>query len=82
MATLRVLNGSGDRQIRWSTQGLADGDAEALAAVREAEQIFARERERGGAAFRVRPGVAAERVHAFDPFAEEDTLLIPPMVGG
>jgi hypothetical protein len=81
MATLRVLNASGDRQISWSTQGLAEGDAEAQTAVREAERIFARQRELGGVAFRVRPGAPAERIDAFDPLAE-DTVLIPPMVGG
>jgi hypothetical protein len=81
MAMLRVLNGSGDRRISWSAKSLAEGDAEAQAAVREAERIFARERERGGVAFRVRPGAPAERIDAFDPLAE-DTVLIPPMVGG
>jgi hypothetical protein len=81
MATLRVLNGSGDRRISWSAKGLASGDAEAQAAVREAERIFMQERERGGVAFRVRPGAVAERLDAFDPLAD-DTVLIPPMVGG
>jgi hypothetical protein len=81
MATLCVLNGSGDRRITWSAQDLAEGDAEAQAAVREAERIFVHERERGGVAFRVRPGAPAERLDTFDPLAE-DTVLIPPMVGG
>ena len=40
MATLRVLNGSGDRQISWSATGLAEGDPEAQSAVREAEQAL------------------------------------------
>jgi hypothetical protein len=81
MATLRVLNRSGDRKLTWSVRGLAQGDAEAHAAVREAERIFERERERGGAAFRLRPGGVVERIETFDPLAE-DTVLIPPMVGG
>jgi hypothetical protein len=81
MATLRVLNRSGDRRVTWSARDLAEGDAEARAAVREAERIFMRERERGGVAFRVRPGALAERIDTFDPLAE-DTVLIPPMVGG
>ena len=81
MATLRVLNGRGDTRITWSTEGLVQGDPEALAAVREAERIFARERARGSAAFRVRPDAPAERLDALDPLAE-DTVLIPPMVGG
>lgn len=81
MATLRVLNGSGDARITWSTEGLERGEPDAQAAVREAERIFARERARGAVGFRVRPGAPAERLEAFDPLAE-DTVLIPPMVGG
>jgi hypothetical protein len=81
MATLRVLNSSGDGRITWSVEDLVHGDAEAQAAVREAERIFARERERGAVAFRVRPGTPAERLDAFDPLADE-TVVIPPMVGG
>ena len=81
MATLRVLNGNGDTWITWSTKGLAQGDPEAQAAVREAERVFAHERARGAVAFRVRPDAPAERLEALDPLAE-DTVLIPPMVGG
>jgi len=81
MATLRVLNRSGDRRVTWSPERLVQGDPEAEAVVREAERIFARERERGAVAFRVRPGAPAERLDALDPFAE-DTILIPHMVGG
>jgi hypothetical protein len=81
MPTLRVLNSSGDRRVAWKTDDVAHGDPEALAAVREAERIFARERERGAVAFRVSPGAPAERLDVFDPLAEE-TVVIPPMVGG
>ena len=81
MSTLRVLNGSGDRRISWSAQGLVQGDAEAHSAVREAERIFARERELGAVAFRFRSGAPAERMDAFDPLAD-DIVLVPPMVGG
>ena len=81
MATLRVLNRSGDRRVSWSTADLLHGDPEAQAAVREAERIFTHERERGAVAFRVRPGAPAERLEALDPLADE-TVLIPPMVGG
>jgi hypothetical protein len=82
MATLCVLNGSGDHRISWSTADLAQGDPEAQAAVREAERIFARERARGAVAFRVGPGARAERLEALDPLADEQTVLIPPVVGG
>ncbi len=81
MATFRVLNGSGDRRISWSIHSLLRGQSEAQAAVREAERIFARERARGAVAFRVQPGRPAERLEVFDPLADE-TVMIPPMVGG
>jgi hypothetical protein len=81
MPTLRVLTASGDRSIAWSTDQLEHGDPEAQAAVREAERLFAHERERGATALRVRAGLPAERLDAFDPLAEE-TVVIPPMVGG
>ena len=81
MASLRVLNSSGDRQISWSTVDLARGDPEAMAAVREAERIFAHERQRGSVAFQVEPGAPGRRVDVFDPSADE-TLMLPPMVGG
>ena len=77
MATLRVLNQSGDQRISWSVDALVQGDPEAAAAVREAERIFAAEARRGAAAFRVRPGEPAERLTAFDPL-NEDTILIRP----
>ena len=57
MATLRVLNGSGDARITWSTEGLERGEPDAQAAVREAERIFARERARGAVGFRVLAGL-------------------------
>jgi hypothetical protein len=81
MPTLRVLNQSGDNRVTWSADGFARGDPEAQAAVREAERIFARERARGAIAFRLRPGALAERLDSLDPQAE-DTVLIPPMMGG
>jgi hypothetical protein len=81
MPTLRVLNSSGDRHVTWEAEDVVHGDPEALAAVREAERIFARERERGAVAFRVRHDAPAERLDVFDPLVEE-TVVIPPMVGG
>ena len=81
MPTLRVLNGSGDKQITWSAEGLLKGDAEAQAAVREAEHILKRERATGALAFRIRRGQPAERTDVLDPLADE-TVVVPPMVGG
>jgi hypothetical protein len=81
MPTLRVLNGSGDARITWDSSALDAGDPDALNAVREAERIFAEERRRGALAFRVVPGSPAQRLDTFDPRSEE-TLVVPPMVGG
>jgi hypothetical protein len=57
------------------------GDAEALAAVREAERIFAEHRARGATAFRVSPDRPAERVEVFDPQAEQ-IVVVPRVLGG
>jgi hypothetical protein len=81
MPTLRVMTSGGDRRISWDAEAALRGDPEAQAAVREAERIFAQERARGSIAFRVRPGTAAERLHAFDAQCE-DTIVIPPVAGG
>ena len=81
MATLRILNGDGDTRLSWSVEQLSQGDPEAQAAVREAERLFAAERARGATAFLVRRDAPAERLTEFDPLVE-DTVLIPPMVGG
>ena len=41
MSVLRVLSHLGDSAISWDAEQAAVGDEESLAAVREAEQIFA-----------------------------------------
>jgi hypothetical protein len=81
MATLRVLDRNGDSPVSWDTRAASAGDPEALAALREAERIFERERARGSQAFRVRPAAPAERLETFDPGADE-TVVVPPMAGG
>jgi hypothetical protein len=81
ISTLRVLNGRGDTSIRWDRERVAAHDPEALAAVAEAERIFARARGSGAVAFKVARGKPAERIEQFDPEADE-VLLVPPMVGG
>jgi hypothetical protein len=81
MACLRVLNGKGDQSISWNPLDVDRGDAEAQAAVREAERIFEQARAQGAIAFRAQPGVPAQRVDTFDPYAEE-TIVVPAMVGG
>jgi hypothetical protein len=81
MATLYVLSSRGDKRVTWRTADVDAGDQEALAAIAEAEAIFARERARGSSAFKVVPGTPAERIDVFDRTAEE-IVVIPRMAGG
>jgi hypothetical protein len=83
MPELRILNACGDTCIAWDEHRYAAGDAEAVAAVEEAERLFEAACAAGGTAFRVRPaGVPAERLTRLVPTMTEDILVIPPMVGG
>lgn len=81
MNTLRVLSHLGDSAVSWDAEQAASGDTDALAAVREAERIFATERARGATAFRVAPGQPAERLDEFDPAAAE-IVIVPRVSGG
>ena len=78
---LRVISSRGDDCVQWNEQDAHAGDAEAIAAIREAERIFAQERARGVTAFRVEAGKPAERIEQFDPQAEQ-IILVPRVVGG
>jgi hypothetical protein len=78
---MRVMDGSGDRQIQWDREQLAAGDPDAQAAVEMAERILQDARARGAQAFRLRPGRPAERLERLDPQAEQ-VIVIPPTVGG
>ena len=80
MASLTVLNASGDTRVTWSKEAYVDGDPEAIAAVAEAERLFAQARATGGEAFRIRKGELARRVSVLS--IDEDVLVIPRMVGG
>ena len=82
MPALRILNAQGDTCVRWDETLYAAGDAEQVAAVREAERLFAAARAAGAAAFRVRPGVPAERITRLEPTLPDDVLVVPPMAGG
>ena len=44
---LRVMSRRGDDRVNWDQQKVLAGDLEAIAAVREAERIFAQERAKG-----------------------------------
>ena len=78
---LRVMSRRGDDRLTWDGQKAVAGDAEALAAVREAERIFAQERAKGATAFRVETGKPTERIERFDPTAEQ-IVMVPRVVGG
>jgi hypothetical protein len=82
MASLTILNASGDTTVTWSLRAFADGDGEAVAAVAEAERLFAEARALGAEAFLVRQGDVAQRVTTLDPARDEDIVLVPHMVGG
>lgn len=78
---LRVMSRRGDDRVTWDKQKVSAGDPEAIAAVREAERIFAQERAKGATAFRITPGKPAERIERFDRTAEQ-IVLVPRVVGG
>ena len=81
MARMRVLSARGDTTVEWDSSRLEAGDAEALAAVHEAERIFAEQRSRGATAFKVRQDGPAERIDEFDPRAEQ-IVVVPRVAGG
>lgn len=78
---LRVMSRRGDDRLNWDQQKVIDGDTEALAAVREAERIFAQERSKGATAFRIDSGKPAQRIEKFDATAEQ-IVMVPRVVGG
>ena len=81
MGTVRVISKRGDDRVYWPEQDALTGDAEALAAIREAERIFAHGRTRGATAFRVEAGKPAERLEQFD-LQDEQNVVLPWVVGG
>lgn len=78
---LRVMSRRGDDRVTWDQQKVSANDPEAMAAIREAEHIFAQERAKGATAFRISPGKPAERIDQFDRTAEQ-IVLVPRVVGG
>lgn len=81
MGMLRLISKRGDDRLLWSVEEALAGDAQAQAALQEAEQIFAKERAKGATAFRVEPGQPIERVEQFDPQAQQ-IVMVPRVVGG
>ena len=53
MGMLRVISRRGDDRVQWNEQDVQTRGAETLAAIREAERIFAQGRARGATAYRV-----------------------------
>ena len=81
MSVLRIMSRRGDDRITWDQEKVAAGDPEAIAAVREAERIFAEERARGATAFKIALGQPPERIDSFDRRAAQ-IVLVPRVVGG
>ena len=81
MGLLLVMTRRGDDRVTWDKQKVLTGDPEAMAAVREAERIFAQERAKGSTAFRIDPGMPAQRIDQFDATAEQ-IVMVPRVVGG
>jgi len=76
-----MMSRRGDDRLTWDEQKVLEGNLEAIAAVREAERIFAQERAKGATAFRVEPGRSAQRIDQFDATAEQ-IVMVPRVVGG
>jgi hypothetical protein len=78
---LRVMSRRGDDCVTWDKQKALMGESDTLAAVREAERIFAQERAKGATAFKVETGKPIERIEQFDVTAEQ-IVMVPRVVGG
>ena len=78
---LRIMSRRGDDRITWDEQKVLAGDFEAMAAIREAERIFAQERAKGATAFKVESGKPVQRIEQFDSTAEQ-IVMVPRVVGG
>ena len=78
---LRVMSRRGDDRVTWDVEKVETHDFDALAALKEAERIFAEERKKGATAFKMESGKTVERIDKFDPTAEQ-IVLVPRVVGG
>jgi hypothetical protein len=81
MGMLRIMSRRGDERVVWDNDKAETNDAEAVAAIREAERIFNEERSRGATAFKVESGNPVERIEQFDRTAEQ-IVMVPRVVGG
>jgi hypothetical protein len=71
----------GDDRITWDVKKAEVSDPVAVAAVEEAERIFAQERARGATAFRVETGKPPVKIDQFEKNAEQ-IVMVPRVVGG
>lgn len=82
MGTLRIMSRQGDTPVTWDEAAARAGHPEAIAAVEEAERIFAAARANGATAFAVRgAGQVPERIDRLDREARE-IILVPRVIGG
>lgn len=81
MGMLRIISKRGDDRLLWDEENALAGDTESIAAIREAERIFAQEQEKGATAFRVDPDSSIERLERFDPSTKQ-IVMVPRVVGG
>lgn len=81
MGVLRVVSGHGDKRYSWDQRAVLAGNPEAVAAVREAERIFAETRARGGVAFECEGHRVVGHITVFKPTAAM-ILLFPAVIGG
>ena len=80
MCMLRVISKRGDERVHWNEQDALAGDAEANAAIGEAERIFAQERARAVTAYRLEAGKLVGRLEQFDP--QVSHIILEPRVAG
>ncbi|MGO8949450.1 MAG: hypothetical protein ACLQUY_17730 [Ktedonobacterales bacterium] len=81
MGMLRVMSRRGDDRVVWDLKQAELGEADAVAAVEEAERIFAAERARGATAFKIENGKSPTLVDVFDKTSEQ-IVMVPRVVGG
>ncbi len=81
MGLVWVISKRGDERLHWNEQDTLAGDAEAMAAIREAERIFAHECARGATAYRFEAGKLVEQLEQFNLQAAQ-IIKVPRVVGG
>ncbi len=81
MGVLRIMSRRGDDRVMWDLKQAEVGESDAVAAIEEAERIFAAERARGATAFKVESGKSPVRIDVFDKTSEQ-IVMVPRVVGG